>query len=110
MRTWIIIIFLSIVHHPAFCLATFFACLAAAVCSAVEALVPGLNVPYGIPFRGIRQEAVVGMGSKPERGPGWREMGRSNDKKFCFASLPGTAGKEFMGQVGALCWRACAAR
>lgn len=61
---------------------------------------PGLNVPYGIPFRGIRQEAVVGVGSELKRGPGWREMGSKNDKRFCYASLPGTAGKEFMGQVG----------
>jgi len=92
------------------CLATFCACLASAVCSSVEALVPGLNVPYGMPFRGIRQEAVVGVGSKAKRGPGWREMGSNGDKRFCYASLPGTAGKEFMGQVGILRWQARAAR
>lgn len=65
--------------------------------SSVEALVPGLNVPYGIEFKGIRQ--VLGPGGKPDNGPGWREMGRKKDKKFCFASLPGAGGKEFMGQV-----------
>lgn len=67
--------------------------------SSMEAMVPGLNLPYGIEFTGIRQ-GVVGAGGKPDSGPGWREMGRNNDKKFCFASLPGGGGKEFMGQVG----------
>lgn len=94
-------------HHRAFVpVATFFARLDAVACSSVEALVPGLNVPYGIPFRGLRKGAVVG--GRAERGPGWREMGRNDDKKFCYASLPGTAGKEFMGQVGHTvpAWRA----
>lgn len=64
----------------------------------MEALVPGLNVPYGMRFKGIR-EGVVGKG-KASSGPGWRKMGTIKDKKFCFASLPGAGGKEFMGQVG----------
>lgn len=59
---------------------------------------PGLNVPYGVQFKGIRQ--VVGPGGRPDTGPGWREMGKKNDKRFCYASLPGAGGKEFMGQVG----------
>lgn len=62
--------------------------------SSPEALVPGLNVPYGLGFEGMRQGAV---GS--EAGPGWREMGRKNDKQFCYASLPGEGGREFMGEV-----------
>ena len=34
-----------------------------------------------------------------ENGPKWRQMGKRDDKRFCFASLPGAAGKEFMGEV-----------
>lgn len=56
---------------------------------------PGLNVPYGIPFKGTRHGAVG-----KAAGPGWREMGKKDDKRFCFASLPGAGGREFMGQVG----------
>lgn len=69
--------------------------------SSVEALVPGLNVPYGMQFKGTRQ-GVVGEG-KTENGPGWRKMGTKTDKQYCFASLPGAGGKEFMGQVGGSC-------
>lgn len=49
-------------------------------------------------FKGIR-EVVVQKG-KASSGPGWRKMGTKKDKQFCFASLPGGGGKEFMGQVG----------
>lgn len=64
----------------------------------MEALVPGLNVPFGVPFHGMRQgRQIAGSGVAP--GPGWREMGTKKDKKFCFASLPGAGGKAFMGQV-----------
>ncbi|CAM9586597.1 unnamed protein product [Scytosiphon promiscuus] len=66
--------------------------------SSVEALVPGLNVPFGLPFRGMRQGRQI-AGSGQARGPGWREMGIKKDKKFCFASLPGAGGKAFMGQA-----------
>lgn len=71
--------------------------------SSAEALVPGMNVPYGLRFGGIRK----GRGEKLA-GPGWREMGGKSDKQFCFASLPGAAGKDFMGQVGV--WLAACVR
>ncbi|CAM9761331.1 unnamed protein product, partial [Ectocarpus sp. 4 AP-2014] len=70
--------------------------------SSVEALVPGLNVPYGIQFTGMResQHAEGGHGGGGSGGgPGWRQMGTKEDKRFCFASLPGAGGREFMGQV-----------
>ncbi|CAN0119894.1 unnamed protein product [Ectocarpus sp. 12 AP-2014] len=70
--------------------------------SSVEALVPGLNVPYGIQFTGMResQHAKGGRGGGGSGGgPGWRQMGTKEDKRFCFASLPGAGGREFMGQV-----------
>lgn len=67
--------------------------------SSEAALVPGLNVPYGMRFEGFR-EGVDGEGKMTGSGPGWRKMGTKKDKQFCFASLPGAGGKEFMGQVG----------
>lgn len=73
--------------------------------SSVEALVPGLNVPYGIQFTGMResQHAKGGRGGGGSGGgPGWRQMGTKEDKRFCFASLPGAGGRGFMGQVRSL--------
>ena len=69
--------------------------------SSPDALVPGMNVPYGLEFKGLRERGRPGHGGNSGRGagPGWREMGIRKDKSFCFASLPGSAGRPFMGEV-----------